>query len=213
MTLNFDTVWKDPMMRKILHKFANSLFCGENIEFLEQGVPASATAAKALYEFFVANEKVNISHAEKTELDRLAKIGKYADMTEAFTSAMNNIKKLVRDDTLAKLSTTLDKIKIANAANLKLARDGAKLPVIYIEPILVIGQVGKPYGGHASNLQKWITGEPKAAVEVKTGGDVVIKKSSLMPPSKGSLTFSANVIKHKTKIALQIAEFSKKKVI
>ena len=213
MALSFDTVWKDPMMRKILHKFANGLHCGDNIEFLEQGVPASASAAKVLYEFFLANDKINHSSAEKKELERLARLGKYDEMAATLKSIMDKIKKDVTDDTLVKLSAALDKIKIANAANLKLAKDGAKLPVIYIEPILVIGQIGKPYGGQASTLQKWITGEPKAAVEIKTGADVTIKKSTLMPPSKGSLTFSANVIKHKTKIALQLAEFTKKKVV
>ncbi len=35
MALSFDAVWKDPSMRKILHKFANGLHCGDNIEFLE----------------------------------------------------------------------------------------------------------------------------------------------------------------------------------
>ena len=213
MALNFDTVWKDPMMRKILHKFANGLHCGDNIEFLEQGPPTSATAAKALYEFFLANDKINHSSAEKKELQRLAKLFKYDEMTDTISSIMEKIKLDVKSDTLVKLSADLEKIKVANAANLKRAKDGAKLPVTYIEPILVIGQAGKPYGGHASTLQKWLTGEPRAAVEIKTGADVTIKKSTLVPPSKGSLTFSANVMKHKTKIALQIAEFSKKKVI
>jgi len=213
MPLNFDTVWKDPMMRKIVHKFANGLHCGDNIEFLQEGLPTSGTLAKVLYEFFLANDKINHSSAEKKELERLARTGKYDEMAPTIKSIMDAIKKDVADDTLVKLSAALDKVKIANAANLKLAKDGAKLPVIYIEPILVIGQIGKPYGGHASNLQKWLTGEPKAAVEVKTGGDVIIKKSSLLPPSKGSLTFSANVIKHKTRIALQLAEFTKKKVV
>lgn len=134
----------------------------------------------------MANEKVNISHAEKTELDRLAKLGKYGDMTEAFTSAMNNIKKLVRDDTLEALDDPgQDQDRQCRQPETGQGRREICW-LIYIEPILVIGQVGKPYGGHASNLQKWITGEPKAAVEVKTGGDVVIKKSSLMPPSKSS---------------------------
>ncbi len=213
MALTFDAVWRDPMMRKILHKFAAAEHAEENIEFLAMGVPATATEAKALYEFFVQNNKINIPSSEKKVLDGLARTFSYGDMAEPFTKTMQTIKKLVVSDTFPRFVTALDNIKIKNAENLKKAANNAKLPVTYIEPILVIGQVGKPYGNHASGLQKWITGEPRAAVEIKTGADVTIKKSTLVPPSKGSLTFSANVMKHKTKIALQIAEFSKKKVI
>lgn len=214
ITWTVEWILKNPAMKVILQKHLKAEFSAENFDFMTMPTPKGDRMARTMYETFIKSDSpktINISADTKKVLDDLAAANKYGDMEEGLAAARVEIVKLVNRDSLARLKKYMEDIPTTNAKNVKAATNGAKLHAAWMDPILIIGSVSDLFAGQPDKVKNFLRAEPRALGEKR--GKVTVKKSTKLPPTKGSLKFTDGLESLVSKFAPAVAEFSKKNVL